>query len=83
MLEMRDYNYKEDGSFEEFVKKMTFDENEELMSDLNLNARTNLTLKEKFEENFKILKKYELISDDVYLEDIVDINKFEEFKNDF
>ena len=77
MVEMRIYQSREDGSFEETVKELTVDENDELMNKLTQTAGSNLTVKEKFEGQLEILKEYELVPSNITLEDIMDVEKLD------
>ena len=71
------YYFRKDGGFEKTVKRLTFDDKEDLMNKLNQTVRSNLTLKEKFEKELEILKEYELVSINITLEDILDVEKLE------
>ena len=77
IIEIRVYHIKEDKSFEVTVKNITSNENEEMMNKLIQTEISNLTHKEIFEEKLEILKEYELVSSNITLEDILDVEKLE------
>jgi hypothetical protein len=60
------------------VKEITNEEREALMSELTQVEESGSTLTERFESKLGILQKYELVSDDIALEDIVDVDKLVE-----
>ena len=77
IIKVRVYHITEDSSCEITEKNMTSDENKEMMDRLIQTEISNLTPKEIFEEKLKILKKYELVSNNITLEDILDLEKLE------
>ena len=77
LVEIRVYHIKEDSSYEVTAKNMTSDENKEMMNELIQTEISNLTPKEIFEEKLEILKEYKLVSSNIMLEDILDLEKLE------
>ena len=77
IIEIRVYLIKENKNFEVTVKNITSNENEEMMNKLIQTEISNLAPKEIFEEKLEILKEYELVSSNIKLEDIMDIEKLE------
>ncbi|MCK5458851.1 MAG: hypothetical protein KAI20_03095 [Thermoplasmatales archaeon] len=72
------YHLKEDGTIDKAVKKLPVNEHETLIGELNQVERSGKTLKEIFEEKLQILKDYKLVSNDLTLEDILDVEKLTE-----
>jgi hypothetical protein len=72
---MNVYHYKEDGSIDKTAKEMTLEEREALMNELMQAEASGSTLIEQFEAKLGILQTYELVSDDITLDDIVDVDK--------
>ena len=86
---MNVYHLKEDGTFDKAVKELPVNEHETLMEELKKVERSGKTLRGMFEEKLQILKNYEIVSNDLTLEDILDVEKltgpiettqFEDFK---
>lgn len=71
------YYFKEDGTCEKTFKELTLAEREALIDELMQVAGSDLSLKDKFEEELRIFKEYELVSSDITLEDIVDVEAIE------
>ena len=69
--------FQKDGSFEEISKELTSEENNEMMDKLMKTEISNLTPKEIFEEKLDILKEYNLVSNNIALKDIIDVEKLE------
>ena len=72
------YHLKEDGTIDKAVKELPVNEHETLIGELNQVERSGKTLKEIFEEKLQILKDYKLVSNDLTLEDILDVEKLTE-----
>ena len=81
ITEIRVYHIREDGSFEVTVKNMTSDENKEMMNRLIQTEISNSTPEEIFEEKLEILKEYDLVSSNITLKDIMDVEKLESFNS--
>jgi len=81
MIEIRVCQFQKNGDLKETVKKLTSDENLEMMDKLMQTEILNLTPKEIFEEKLEILKEYKLVSSDTTLEDIMDVEKLESYKS--
>ena len=69
------YHYKEDKTYEITEKELTLEERDALMDELKQVEESGLTLIEIFEKELEILKDYELVSSDMTLEDVLDVNK--------
>ena len=74
LVEMRIYRCRGNGTIEETIKKMSYDEKEEMMRRLIQTDILNLTLNEVFEEKLEILKEYDLVSNDIVLKDIINLS---------
>jgi hypothetical protein len=81
ITEIRVYHIRENGDFEVTVKNITSNENEEMMNKLIQTEISNLTPKEIFEEKLEILKEYGLVSSNITLEDIMDVEKLESYNS--
>jgi hypothetical protein len=81
ITEIRVYHIRKDGGFEVTVKNMTSDENKEMMNRLIQTEISNSTPKEIFEEKLEILKEYDLVSSNITLKDILDVEKLESFSS--
>lgn len=69
---------KEDGTIDEAVKELPINEHETLMNEVKQVERSGKSLRGIFEEKLQILKNYELVSNDLTLEDILDVEKLTE-----
>ena len=80
MVELNICRYEEDGSIGRTVKQIIFNESLELKNQLNQIRKSNLTIREKFEQTLILLKDFELVSSDTTLEDLTgnwpNTNKF-------
>ena len=76
-VKMKIYSFGNNGQFKKVVKKISVDEKEELMSQLYEVAQSDLSLKQKFEEELSKLKEHNLIPTDTKLEDFIDTEYFE------
>jgi hypothetical protein len=81
MVEIRVCHFRKNRNYEEIVKELPHDDNEEMMNKLIQTEISNLTPKEIFEEKLEILKEYELVSSNITLEDILDVDKLEEYNS--
>jgi hypothetical protein len=80
-VEIRVCQFQKNGDLKETVKRLTSDENLEMMDKLMQTEISNLTPKEIFEEKLEILKEYDLVSSNITLEDIMDVEKLECFSS--
>ena len=80
-VEIRVCQFQKNGDLKETVKKLTSDKNMEMMDKLMQTEISNLTPKEIFEEKLEILKEYELVSSNITLEDILDVEKLESYNS--
>jgi hypothetical protein len=80
-IEMIIYQFQKNGDIDKTVKKLTSNENLEMMDKLMQTEISNLTPKEIFEEKLEILKEYKLISSNTTLEDIMDVEKLESYNS--
>ena len=74
-ITMNVYHYKEDKTYEITEKELTLEERDALMDELKQVEESGLTLIEIFEKKLETLKDYELVSSDMTLEDVLDVNK--------
>ena len=81
MIKIRVCHFQEDGSFEEISKELTSEENKEMMGKLMKTEISNSTPKEIFEEKLEILKEYDLVSSNITLKDIMDVEKLEKYNS--
>ncbi len=72
------YHLKEDGTIDKAVKELPVNEYETLMEELKQVERSGKTLRGIFEEKLQMLKNYELVSSDLTLEEILDVEKLTE-----
>jgi len=72
------YHLKEDGTIDKAVKELPVHEHETLIGELKQVERSGKTLRGIFEEKLQILKDYELVSNDLTLEEILDVEKLTE-----
>jgi len=82
-VKIRVCQFQKNGDLKETVKKLTSDENLEMMGKLMQTEISNLTPKEIFEEKLEILKEYKLISSNTTLEDIMDVKKLESYNSKY
>lgn len=80
-IEIRVCQFQKNGDLKETVKKLTSDENLEMMDKLMQTEISNLTPKEIFEGKLEILKEYKLVSSNTTLEDIMDVEKLESYNS--
>ena len=71
---MNIYHFKKDKSIEKTQKKLTLIEGETLMNQLTQNDESDLLLSKIFNEKLDVLKSYDLVSNNIALEDIVDVD---------
>ena len=83
MVKIRVCQFQKNGDLKETVKKLTSDENLEMMGKLMQTEISNLNPKEIFEEKLVILKEYKLISSNTTLEDIMDVEKLESYNSKY
>jgi hypothetical protein len=76
-IKMKIFHIKEDGTYVNAVRELTSEENKALKDELRQTEKSGTTIKEMFEEKLEILKKYELVSSDLTLEDVLDVSKLE------
>lgn len=72
------YHLKEDGTIDKTVKELPVNEHETLIGELKQVERSGKTLRGIFEEKLQMLKNYELVSSDLTLEEILDVEKLTE-----
>ena len=75
IVKMNIYLYQKNGNFNRIVKELPVNIIDELMYKLNKIELSIGSYKKLFEEKFDILKEYDIISDNVTLNDIFDVNK--------
>lgn len=80
-VEIRVCQFQKNGDLKETVKKLTSDENLEMMDKLMQTEILNLTPKEIFEGKLEILKEYKLVPSNTTLEDIMDVEKLENYNS--
>lgn len=76
-IKMKILHIKEDGTYVNAVKELTSEENKALKDELRQTEKSGTPIKEMFEKKLEILKKYELVSSDLTLEDVLDVSKLE------
>lgn len=76
-IKMEIFHIKEDGTYVNAVRELTSEENKALKDELRQTEEPGTPIKEMFGEKLEILKKYELVSSDLTLEDVLDVSKLE------
>lgn len=74
-VKIRVINIKEDGTFEKTIKTITREQQKTLWEELKNIDDLDLSLLETFESKLQVLKDYKLVSSDLKLEQIMDVNK--------
>ena len=76
-IKMEIFHIKEDGTYVNAVKELTSEENKALNDELRQTEKSGTPIKEMFEKKLEILKKYELVSSHLTLDDVLDVSKLE------
>ena len=66
------YYIRDDGSFDFAIKELLNNEYNEMMNTLNQNVLSNKSLGGRFEYILEIFKGYDLVADDITLQDLLD-----------
>jgi hypothetical protein len=74
-IELSIYHCKADGSVDVNNKIITFNDKEELIGRINQIAESKKSIKEIYENEIQILKDYNLIPNEILLDDIIDLEK--------
>jgi hypothetical protein len=74
-IKLKIYHIKEDGTYVNAVKELTSEENKALKDELRQTEKSGTPIREIFEKKLGILKKYELVSSDLTLDDVLDVSK--------
>lgn len=72
------YHIKKDKTYEKTVKELSKEQVDSLWKELKTIETKGLALVEIFDAKLQILKNYNLISNDLQLNDIIDVNKLNE-----
>ncbi len=70
------YHIKGDGKIQLTKQTISKDEKNALIEELKITNTENVKLPDQYENKFNILKKYNLVPNDIKIEDIIDFKKF-------
>ena len=71
------YHFKKDGSLGQTEKVISKSDHELMMDELTQVGKSGEDIQEIFEQKLQILKDYEIVSSDITLEDILDVEKLQ------
>lgn len=75
IIKINVYHLKEGGVVDKTLKEITKGEHEAMMAELKQATESGSNLREIFESKLQIMKNYEVVPDDLTLEDIIDVDK--------